>query len=100
MTLAERLRAIVSVLPDGGAVTLPVRDLREWIAAEGEPQPAPGNEGGQEERWLTAEECSKLLNVSSRWCYDHASDLGGKTLTPRCKRFAASAVARFLARKR
>lgn len=34
MTLAERLRAIVGVMPEDGAVTLPVRQLRTWLDEE------------------------------------------------------------------
>lgn len=41
MTLAERLTAIVQALPDSGAVTLPVSELRQWLSQEStEPAPA------------------------------------------------------------
>jgi hypothetical protein len=35
MTLADRLAAIVSALPDAGSVTLPVSELRAWLEGAG-----------------------------------------------------------------
>jgi hypothetical protein len=58
---------------------------------------APAPEAAEE--WLTAEQCAKQLNVSVRWCYDHAAELGAKRLSRRCVRFSARAVAKRMARK-
>lgn len=37
MTLADRLRRIVSAMPAGASVTLPVSELRGWIEEDGQP---------------------------------------------------------------
>jgi hypothetical protein len=100
MTLAERLRDLAALLPDDGSVTLPVRDLKAWIAAD---DLAPAGtaavaEVGADE-WLTAQQCAEQLHVTPRWVYDHAAELGGRRLSRRCVRFSARALARRLARK-
>lgn len=102
MTLAERLRDLAALLPDDGSVTLPVRDLKAWIAADGitpaVSAPATAIERGADE-WLTADQCAERLHVSSRWVYDHGELLGRHQLTRRCVRFSARALARYMARK-
>ncbi len=52
------------------------------------------------ETLLTAEAVAKQLGTSARWVYDHADDLGGKRLSPRCLRFPDSAVRRYVERHR
>lgn len=34
MTLADRIRSMVAVVPADGAITIPVRTLQEWLADE------------------------------------------------------------------
>lgn len=34
MTLADRIRSMVAVVPEDGAITIPVRTLQEWLADE------------------------------------------------------------------
>lgn len=41
MTLAERLRAILEALPEGASVTLPVAEIRLWLADEPAPTQTP-----------------------------------------------------------
>lgn len=101
MTLADRLAAIVAALPEGGAVTLPVAELRHWLEDEQRgngPAPIPPDPA-DDERWLTAEECAAKLSVSVRWCYDHARELGARRLSRRCVRFSERAVDRHMARR-
>jgi hypothetical protein len=96
MTLTDLCRA-VELLPAGAAVTLTRDELLAALrSASAPPIPTPASE--EPETWLTAEECARLLNVSKRWCYDHADELGGKRLSRRCTRFSSRAVARYLGR--
>ena len=97
MTLSD-LRRIAELLPPGGSITLP-RD--EVLAALDTTSAAvrPVAVAGEPETWLTAEECAKRLNVTKRWCYDHADKLGGRRLSRRCVRFSTRAVDRYMARR-
>jgi hypothetical protein len=100
MTLAERLRDLAALLPDDGSVTLPVRDIKAWIAADGlAPGVAAAAADNGADEWLTAEQCAERLQVSVRWVYDHGVQLGRRQLSRRCVRFSARALARQMARK-
>ena len=44
---------------------------------------------------LTPAAVAERLGTSARWVYDHADELGGKRLTPRCLRFPDAAVRRY-----
>lgn len=94
MTLAD-LRRALELLPPGSSLTLPRDELLAVIGSDPTP-PAPADDA---EQWLTAEECAALLNVSARWCYDHAAQLGARRLSRRCVRFSSRAVARHMARR-
>jgi len=48
---------------------------------------------------LTPAAVAERLGTSARWVYDHADELGGKRLTPRCLRFPDAAVRRYLERR-
>ena len=98
MRLAERLGSLAELLPEAGAVTIPVSDLREWLAQEILPTPTTPVDA-KPEQWLTAEECSARLHVSTRWCYDNATELGASRLSRRCVRFPEKAVERFMANR-
>jgi predicted DNA-binding transcriptional regulator AlpA len=63
--------------------------------------PSTNGEGnGNGEPLLTAEAVAKQLGTSARWVYDHADELGGKRLSPRCLRFPDAAVRRYVERHR
>lgn len=96
MTLDD-LRHALELLPSGAQLTLP-RDelLAAVLAPDDRIAETPATDA---ERWLTAEECASLLNVSARWCYDHSSKLGAKHLSRRCVRFSSIAVDRYLRRR-
>ena len=51
------------------------------------------------EPMLTPAAVAKQLGTSARWVYDHADELGGKRLSPRCLRFGEEAVRRYLERR-
>jgi len=97
MTLAD-LRRAAELLPAGASLTLPRDAVLAALAG------TDGERGDvvpvavEPERWIKAEECAALLNVTPRWVYDHAKELGGKSLSPRCKRFSGRAVALYLKR--
>jgi hypothetical protein len=99
VTLAE-LRQALELLPNGALLTLPRDALLEALAVD-RPEISPAREALPEpaEEWLTAEQCAELLNVSPRWCYDHAKELGARKLSRRCVRFSSRAVSRRLARR-
>ena len=42
MTLHERLSAICGAMPDSASVTLPVSELREWLAEDGDVETSTG----------------------------------------------------------
>ncbi len=65
------------------------------VATRAPTRPRPGKD-----RLLSAKEAAELLNVSERWTYDHADELGGQRLTPRCLRFSESALRRWLEARR
>ena len=65
------------------------------VATRAPARPRPGKD-----RLLSAKEAAELLAVSTRWVYDHADDLGGQRLTPRCLRFSESALRRWLEARR
>lgn len=52
------------------------------------------------DRLLSAQEAADLLGVKPRWVYDHADELGGQRLTPRCLRFSERALRRRMERGR
>lgn len=68
MTIAERLRAIVSVMPPESMVSLPVATLREWL--EDAPAGEPEDRGRLSD--LTCEELAADFGCSAdtvrRWC--------------------------------
>lgn len=97
MRLAERIGSIAAALPLNAAITIPASDLRDWIAEEGSYLCVEPTAAVQPERWLTADECAERLNVTPRWCYDHADELGAKKLSRRCVRFSEKAVTRHMA---
>ena len=47
-------------------------------------------------RHLTADEVAERLGVSTKWCYDHAADLGAVRLSGRAVRFPERAVRRYI----
>ncbi len=61
---------------------------------------APTRPSSRKDRLLSAKEAAQVLGVSPRWVYDHADDLGGQRLTPRCLRFSESALRRWLEARR
>ncbi len=61
---------------------------------------APTRPRSGKDRLLSAQEAADLLGVKPRWIYDHADDLGGQRLTPRCLRFSESALRRWLEARR
>ena len=61
---------------------------------------APTRPRSGKDRLLSAKEAAQVLGVSPRWIYDHADDLGGQRLTPRCLRFSESALRRWLEARR
>jgi hypothetical protein len=99
MKLAERLGSIATLLPDGGTVMIPVCELRQWVAEDGAGCIAAPAVSSKTDQWLTAEECSAKLHVSTRWCYDHAMELGARKLSRRCVRFSEKALERYMARR-
>jgi hypothetical protein len=97
----DDLRRAAELLPPGAALLLPreallaaLNDGSSTASLDGIPNEAPA----QEECWLTAEEVAVKLNVTPRWCYDHAAQLGAKRLTRRCVRFSSLAVAKYMKR--
>ncbi len=65
------------------------------VAAQAPTRPRSGKD-----RLLSAQEAAELLGVSRRWIYDHAHDLGGQRLSPRCLRFPEKALRRWMERGR
>ncbi len=65
------------------------------VATRAPTRPRPGKD-----RLLSAQEAADLLGVKPRWIYDHADELGGQRLTPRCLRFSESALRRWLEARR
>ncbi len=61
---------------------------------------APPRPSSRKDRLLSAQEAADLLGVKPRWIYDHADELGGQRLTPRCLRFSESALRRWLEARR
>jgi predicted DNA-binding transcriptional regulator AlpA len=98
-SLANRLHTLVSVLPDGAAVTLPVADLRQWIAEDGVKRvPTDADRPAEpEDRALTVTEVAELLKTKPRWVYEHA--LGVRRLSRRCVRFSEQSVERWLSQR-
>ena len=98
--LVERVRALVAALPDTAAVTLPVGELRQWVANDVEPvaalAPVPREDG---DHALTAKEVAERLNVTQRWVYEHADQLGARRLSRRCVRFSERVVERWLSHR-
>lgn len=101
MTLAERLAAIVQAVPDDGAVTLPVRHLREWIAAEGAPASSPAEKPSDDaDRWLTADDVATALGVSRRYVYARRTSLPfAKQLPGGSVRFSERGLQRWMERR-
>jgi hypothetical protein len=98
MTAAD-LRRAVELLPSGSSLTLSRDELLQALASVDVATPRTPAAEPDEERWMTADECAALLNVTPRFCYDHADQLGAKRLSRRCVRFSSRAVARFMARR-
>ena len=98
MTLAE-LRRALEALPPGTALTLPREALLDALNNGTAAADERRADLEAAEAWLTAEQCAERLNVSVRWCYDHAAQIGGKKLSRRCVRFSSRAVARYLSRR-
>ena len=48
------------------------------------------------DRYLTPQDVAKLLKVDVRWAYRHRRELGGVSLSDRCLRFPAAAIAAYL----
>ena len=87
MTIRDRLQAIVSAMPDGASVTLPIAELRGWLTAEEEHQaPDPESvdpppvvatqETWRERLWLVpaetrlgVREVAEALGRSTSWLY-------------------------------
>ena len=65
------------------------------VATRAPTRPRPGKD-----RFLAAQEAADLLGVKPRWIYDHADELGGQRLTPRCLRFSEFALRRWLEARR
>jgi hypothetical protein len=98
MRIADRIESIATLLPDDGAITIPIRDLRNWIAEDVSHALPAAVAAREAENWLTADECGERLRVSPRWCYDHKKELGGKKMSRRCVRFSEEAVMRYMTR--
>lgn len=87
---------MVEAVPPGGTVGIP----RDWLAGELEAvQTSAKLPAAESEAWLSAAEVAAQLATSVRWVYDHAKQLGGKQLSPRCVRFSPSGVRRYLERR-
>lgn len=89
MTLDALLEALADAIADRVAARL---------NGNGHAPPTGGEPNG--EPMLTAEAVAKQLQTSARWVYDHADELGGKRLTPRCLRFPDAAIRRYVERRR
>jgi len=48
-------------------------------------------------RHLTADEVAERLGVSTKWCYDHADELGAVRLSGRAVRFPEMAIYSYIA---
>lgn len=97
---ADDLRRAAELLPPGASVTLPREALLEALGAKGPALVADASPRSEPDHWFTAEETATKLNVSVRWCYDHADQLGVRRLSRRCVRFSARAVERHMNRRR
>lgn len=84
MTLAQRLRSIVTPMPDDGAVTLSVASLRAWLAEE--PNTAPDLELDQlREHHFPKVSVSTLREWCSKGLFPHAYKQRGRVwLVPPC----------------
>ena len=78
---------------------VPREALLAALEESAQPLAATGHVEIEPERWLTADEVATLLQTSTRWCYDHAKQLGAKKLSRRCVRFSSLAVARYMGRR-
>jgi hypothetical protein len=94
--ILDDLRRALELLPPTASVTLP-RDV--LLTALRFQRPAEPKRPDEPERWLTANDCAELLNVSARWCYEHGDELGIRRLSRRCVRFSSHAVARYMRRR-
>ena len=119
MTLADRLRRVADALPDGASLTLPVAQLRAWLAEE-QAQPTPSTpivsqhaaETWRERLWTVPEptrigvhELAEALDRSPDWIYRAVStkwaEKRGRQPLPcsrldGCLSFTAGAVRRWL----
>ena len=88
---------IANLLPDLDRVRAMawVRLTGPHVATQAPTRPRPGKD-----RLLSAQEAAELLGVSRRWVYDHADELEGQRLTPRCLRFSEKALRRRVERGR
>ena len=90
MGLADRLRAIIEHMPDGGSVSLPVTWLRELLNAEGD-SPGVG-------RLLTIEETAEIVgrSPSTVRTWLNTEQLDGLKLNGRSWRIRESALRSFI----
>ena len=103
MTWRDDLRAIVRSAPLDALPELIAELARaNAIATQRINRPLPNKENASPliDRHLTADEVADRLSVSSKWVYEHATDLGGVKLSNGCVRFPAQALYRFLRSRR
>lgn len=99
MTLDD-LRHAAKLLPPGAQVTLPREALLEALAGEGTltlpvPLPAPVTE-----RWVSAGDVAKALDVSKRYVYAHRKEFPfAKSLPGGAVRFSERGLRRWMDRK-
>lgn len=85
ISIAERLRAIADAMPEGGAVTLPVRELREWLEAEPAESQPDLTLDDLRARYFQGKSLSTLRSWCARKLFPHAyKPAGGGWMIPRC----------------
>jgi excisionase family DNA binding protein len=102
MTIVDRVAAIVQALPESGAVTLPVAELRRWLDEDSERTAAatPARKDAEPDRWLSAEEVANALDVSRRYVYAHRKSLPfAKELPGGSIRFSERGLRRWMERR-
>ena len=96
MTLHDRVRSIVEALPESGSVTLPVSELRAWLAEDGAYD--THHTDGTVLVDLTADDVARELGRTAAcirgWC--RSKKLGGYRLNGREWRVPRAALQTFL----
>lgn len=106
MTLADRLRALIEAVPEGGSVVLPRDWLAGQLAAENgiresivrDEQPSGGH--GSTPGLLRARQVADRLGCSTRYVYARAGEFPFTVRLGRAVRFDSEGLARWLARQR